>query len=602
VGAVCWNSTAIESFSSRGPTIGGDTKPDLSGPDRVSTKTYGAGTTCSSGGFAGTSAAAPHVAGAAALVKGANPSYSATDIRDYLEAQAKDLGSAGLDDTFGYGLLHLPSLAVVPPSAPTGVHGVGYNLSALISWTASSNNGGSPITKYTVTSDPEGRTCTTTGALSCKVAGLTNGTPYTFTVRATNTAGDGPASAPSAEITPNPGAPLAPAGVTATRGDLSASVSWTAADSNGSPITGYRVTSTPGGKTCTWTTGPLSCVVNGLTNGTAYTFTVRATNVLGTGPASAASNSVTPAGLPSAPSSLSVIPYNQSVLVSWQAASANGAAIVLYTVTAAPGGMTCTTTGALSCTVTGLANETGYTFTARATNAVGTGPVSAMSTSATPKAVPDAPTNLTAIGLDGSAAVSWAAPASNGSPISNYTVTSSPGGFSCPPTTPPTATSCTVLGLTNRTAYAFTVTAANAIGTGPASAPAAATPLSGSTYHPVAPARLLDTRGAGIGLAGAFTAGHARTFAVWGATVPSGAVGVTGNLTVTGQTGPGYLFLGPAAMNAPTSSTLNFPLGDNRANGVTVALSPAGTLSVTYVAAAGKTAHVIFDVTGYFTQ
>jgi hypothetical protein len=52
---------------------------------------------------------------------------------------------------------------------------------------------------------------------------------------------------------------------------------------------------------------------------------------------------------------------------------------------------------------------------------------------------------------------------------------------------------------------------------------------------------------------------------------------------------------------AERNSTLNFPLGDTRANGVTVALGTGGTLSVTYVAAAGKTVQVIFDVTGYFT-
>jgi hypothetical protein len=78
---------------------------------------------------------------------------------------------------------------------------------------------------------------------------------------------------------------------------------------------------------------------------------------------------------------------------------------------------------------------------------------------------------------------------------------------------------------------------------------------------------------------------------------------VTGNLTVTGQTSIGYLFIGPVATNNPTSSTLNFPLGDDRANGVTVALSGAGgSLWVTYAAPTlGPTAQVIFDVTGYFT-
>jgi hypothetical protein len=75
---------------------------------------------------------------------------------------------------------------------------------------------------------------------------------------------------------------------------------------------------------------------------------------------------------------------------------------------------------------------------------------------------------------------------------------------------------------------------------------------------------------------------------------------VTGNLTVTSQTSPGYLFIGPNATNDPTSSTLNFPWADDRANGVTVALG-SGTLSVTFIApTSGPTTQVIFDVTGYF--
>jgi alpha-tubulin suppressor-like RCC1 family protein len=90
-------------------------------------------------------------------------------------------------------------------------------------------------------------------------------------------------------------APGAPTGATATPGNAAATVSWTAPASNGgSTITGYTVTSSPDGKTCAWTTGPLSCTVTGLTNGTPYTFTVTATNSTGTGAPSAVSNSVTP--------------------------------------------------------------------------------------------------------------------------------------------------------------------------------------------------------------------------------------------------------------------------------------------------------------------
>jgi serine protease inhibitor ecotin len=124
----------------------------------------------------------------------------------------------------------------------------------------------------------------------------------------------------------------------------------------------------------------------------------------------------------------------------------------------------------------------------------------------------------------------------------------------------------------------------------------------GATYFPLTTTRILDTRNGGTGLSGPFSSHAARTFQVSGAGgVPGNATAVTGNLTVTSQTGAGYLYVGPVATNNPTSSTLNFPVGDDRANGVTVALGTGGILNVTYVSAnSSATADVIFDVTGYF--
>jgi hypothetical protein len=124
---------------------------------------------------------------------------------------------------------------------------------------------------------------------------------------------------------------------------------------------------------------------------------------------------------------------------------------------------------------------------------------------------------------------------------------------------------------------------------------------SGATYFSLTPVRLLDTR-VGTGLSGTFTSGLPRTFAVTGqGGVPANAVAVTGNLTVTAQTFIGYVALTPEPTASPTTSTLNFPVGDNRGNGLTVALGTGGTLSAVYVtAAAGQTADLIFDVTGYF--
>jgi Regulator of chromosome condensation (RCC1) repeat len=123
----------------------------------------------------------------------------------------------------------------------------------------------------------------------------------------------------------------------------------------------------------------------------------------------------------------------------------------------------------------------------------------------------------------------------------------------------------------------------------------------GATYDPVAPVRLLDTRYAN-GLSGRFTSRVPRTWQIAGrGGIPSGATAVTGNLTIVGETGSGYVALGPVATSTPTTSTLNVPVGDTRANGFTVKLGAGGTLSAVYMAGGGKTTHLVLDVTGYYT-
>ena len=123
---------------------------------------------------------------------------------------------------------------------------------------------------------------------------------------------------------------------------------------------------------------------------------------------------------------------------------------------------------------------------------------------------------------------------------------------------------------------------------------------SGATFVPLNPARLLDTR-TGNGLAGKFVTGQPRSFLAAGrGGVPSGAVAVTGNLTVVAPTSAGYLFVGPAASAKPPASNLNVPRGDIRAASVTVKLDPTGRLGIVWKGAAGASANVLFDVTGYF--
>jgi subtilisin family serine protease len=128
VGAVDVTTYNLEPYSSRGPTLGpggtcsgGSVKPDIAAYANVSTATYG------SASFSGTSAATPHVAGAAALVKEAQPSYTVAQLQNYLENHAIDLGTSGKDNLYGSGRLRLAAPASPPPTLTSITPSEGFN-------------------------------------------------------------------------------------------------------------------------------------------------------------------------------------------------------------------------------------------------------------------------------------------------------------------------------------------------------------------------------------------------------------------------------------------------------------------------------------------
>jgi streptogramin lyase len=344
-------------------------------------------------------------------------------------------------------------------------------------------------------------------------------------------------------------APGAPSSVTATAGRTSASVAWSApASDGGATIVGYTVTASPGGATCSWTSGPLTCTVPGLTAGTAYTFTVTATNGAGVSAASAASNAVTPwDGAAYHPVAPTRILDSRSATGGWGAPLTAGTPKSLH--------------------VTGLGGGADIPSTATAV---------VMNVTVTN-------------GSAGSFVTAY--PAGTGTPnVSNLNF--GPGQT--------IANLVTVkLGSGGEVAFANAVGAADVIadvvgyyddGTG-----------AGDLFTGITPTRLLDSRSATGGWNAPLAAGTPRDLVVRrpgnADGVPATATAVVANVTVTGATDGSYLSVWPSGLARPDASTLNFGAGQTIPNLAIVKIGDNGAIRIANAVGA---ADVIVDVVGYF--
>ncbi len=188
--------------------------------------------------------------------------------------------------------------------------------------------------------------------------------------------------------------PGAPTDVVAAPGDSQATITW-GSPQTGGPAQSYIVTAAPGGRSCE--TSALSCTVDGLANGTAYTFSVVGINDAGSGPTSQTTTAITPVGVPSAPLALVAMTAPAAdlrageVQLTWQKPTTDGgSALVDYVVQQSPDGINdwvtlpADTSTAASYIVRGLASGGTFSFRVAARNSIGQGPATDVVTANVP--------------------------------------------------------------------------------------------------------------------------------------------------------------------------------------------------------------------------
>ena len=398
------------------------------------------------------------------------------------------------------------------PAPPTRVEVVEGDRELTVTWYFSSDDGGSPITGYTVTADDGSSTTSSTvgpRTRTYQISRLTNGVEYTIGVTANNSVG-------SSQPAGTRGTPLdrrqevlpgVPTNVRVVAGDRELTVTWSPPSDDGSltPVTGYVVTARRGSSTSIYTVGwrDRSYRIGELTNGRRYTVTVYARN--GSGDGSTSTPIVaTPAAAtttPGPPTDVQATPGNRQLTVSWSPPDNDGGSPVTgYVVIHSDGvGEAAVTlgSGTRSYRIGGLTNNAEYTIWAHARNRSGDGSTSTpiVATPAAATTTPGPPTDVQATPGNRQLTVSWSPPDNDGgSPVTGYVVIHSDGVGEAAVTLGSGTRSYRIGGLTNNAEYTIWVHARNRHGDGPTSAPIGAFPM-GEALPPDRPVVTAVARG-----------------------------------------------------------------------------------------------------------
>lgn len=406
LGAMCYNCSTIESYSSNGPTADGRMKPDATGVDGVSVT--------GAGGFPtpiwGTSAAAPHGAGIAALLMQLSPCMQAgstgalaagtarTALQNAVLTNAVDKGPGGADNTYGTGLIDaLNSANTLIPTANAGtnqtVTTTGTSASVKLNGTASKDPEGCVLTyKWTgscgnaagaspTVSCPVG---TDTETLTVSNNGITFSQPSTVTITVSSGTGGG-GTAPTVTTT-------AASSISSSGGTLNGSVNANGLATNAWFEWGTSSTLSTFTQTATQSAGSGTTAVNigtaltGLSPSTTYYYRVAGSNSAGTTKGSilsfttsAASTGTAPAVTTAAATSVTSSggTLNGSVNPNGAATTAwfewgTSSTLSTFTQTTAQSAGSGTTASNISAALTGLTASTTYYYRAAASNSAGT--------------------------------------------------------------------------------------------------------------------------------------------------------------------------------------------------------------------------------------